>query len=299
MGNVSIHRKLCGELFGEAMRLRILTFITRRLTARLMHWRRLRFSSLITAASLVSCALPGTSATPAGETDIAGEAWQAILPGLERRTYHPGGDHPFTTLLALRIDPANFTLRAHYEPGAAYDLNGWISRLPDAAAFINANFFDPQNRILGLLVADGIAHGYAYNDRGGLVQVQDGVVRVRSTLMEPYLGEALEQAVQAFPMLITDGAASFSNTRGDRPSRRTVVGQDAQGRIIILSTPSLAGITLSALSAYLPTTDLALVNAVNLDGGGSTMLWLNIPDANPLRIFSFDPVPAVLAVYPR
>lgn len=178
-------------------------------------------------------------------------------------------------------------------------LAGWQAALPGALAFVNANFFDHDNRVLGLLVSDGAVYGLAYNDRGGLVQVQNGGVRVRSTILEPYQGEALEQAVQAFPMLVTNGQSSFSNTRGDRPSRRTVAGQDVQGRIVLLATSSLTGITLTDLSAYLPTTDLSLVNAVNLDGGASTLMAVQVPGDDPVRIFSFDPVPAVLAVYPR
>ena len=45
--------------------------------------------------------------------------------------------------------------------------------------------------------------------------------------------------------------------------------------------------------------DLNLVNAVNLDGGGSTLLTLTLPGQPTYFIPSFDPVPTVLAVYPR
>ncbi len=96
-------------------------------------------------------------------------------------------------------------------------------------------------------------------------------------MLEPYLGEPLEQAVQAFPMLITNGQASFSNPQNDRITRRTVAGQDTQGRIVLLVTASVVGMRLVDLSSYLASTDLNLVNAVNLDGGGSTLLSLNVP----------------------
>jgi exopolysaccharide biosynthesis protein len=70
---------------------------------------------------------------------------------------------------------------------------------------------------------------------------------------------------------------------------------DAAGRVIIMVTTGF-GMGLYSLSQYLPTTDLGLVNAFNLDGGGSSMLYVA---ANDYQILSFDPVPAVLAVYPR
>jgi len=134
---------------------------------------------------------------------------------------------------------------------------------------------------------------------GGMLQVQGNIVRVRSTLLEPYIGEALDQAVQAFPMLITNGEASFSNTTGDRSTRRTVVGQDKWDRILLIGTTSLSGMKLVDLSRYLASTDLQLVNAVNLDGGGSSLLALMPPGQPSYFIPSFDPVPTVLAVYPR
>jgi exopolysaccharide biosynthesis protein len=74
-----------------------------------------------------------------------------------------------------------------------------------------------------------------------------------------------------------------------------VIAQDTQGRILLLVTP-LTGLTLADLSAYLPTTDMSIVNALNLDGGGSTMIYAR---DNALRLASLDPVPAVLAVYAR
>ena len=146
------------------------------------------------------------------------------------------------------------------------------------------------------LVADGQVFGQSYYDRGGTFLVQNGQPRVRSNLTEPYTGEALEQAVQAFPMLVNNGQAAFF--RSGRASRRTVVAQDNQGRILLMATP-LTGLSLDELSMWLPTTDLGIVTALNLDGGGSTMLFAVSLDAQPLRLPSFDPVPAILAAYPR
>ncbi len=229
----------------------------------------------------------------------AGTGWELLAPGLERRSTRPGGDYPLTQIVALRIDPAYYRFRVHYRPGDPLNLSAWRADLPGAVAFVNGNYFDPQNRALGLVVADGSAYGQAYQGMGGMLQVANGGVRVRSTILEPYAGEPLEQAVQAFPMLITNGRASFSNPENDRISRRTVVGQDTQGRIVLIVTASVVGMRLVDLSSYLAASDLDLVNAVNLDGGGSTLLALNVPGQPTMQIASFDPVPTVLAVYPR
>jgi exopolysaccharide biosynthesis protein len=117
-------------------------------------------------------------------------------------------------------------------------------------------------------------------------------------LREPYAGEPLEQAVQGFPMLVLDGVQAYTDTRPDRFTRRTVIAQDTSGRIILLATP-LIGLPLLDLSVYLPQTSLSIVNAFNLDGGGSTFMVLRTGETVEYIVTSLDPVPAVLAVYSR
>jgi hypothetical protein len=237
----------------------------------------------------------GTQPPPATAIPTA-TGWELLAPGFERRIYTPP-NNALGGLVVLRIDPSLYTFRAHYRPGTPLLLNDWTTNLPGAVAFVNANYFDPQFNALGLVVADGIAYGQSFVNMGGLLQVQNGGVRVRSTILEPYLGEPLEQAVQAFPMLVTNGGASFDNRQRDRVSRRTVAAQDAQGRILLMATP-LLGISLVDLASYLPTTDMQIINAVNLDGGGSTMM--SVAYGSPTyALASFDAVPTVLAVYPR
>lgn len=222
--------------------------------------------------------------------------WQQIAAGLEQRIYQIGNGQ---TLIVVRVDPNQYTFRAHYRPGESLRVEGWRDSLAGAVAIINANFFDADNRIRGVLVADGVEYGQSYVDFGGQFQVQNGTPRVRSNILEPYVsGEPVEQLVQAFPMLVLEGTQAFTNTNPDRQTRRTIIAQDINGLILLMVTPTI-GPTLLDLAAYLPTTDMQIVNALNLDGGGSTMLYLNTPETGEYFLRSRDPVPAVLAVYPR
>jgi exopolysaccharide biosynthesis protein len=183
----------------------------------------------------------------------------------------------------------------HYTPRQGYTLDQWRAALPQAVVIANANFFSPELTIQGLLVSDGVVHGTSYQGRGGMFGVQNGVPFVRSLNAEPYFGEPLEQAAQAFPLLVHQGAQANTNASQTQRSRRTLIGQTTDGQIIVMATP-LWGLGLYDLSAYLPTTDMQLWNAFNLDGGGSTMLYIAATDT---RIPSFDAVPAVIAAYPR
>jgi hypothetical protein len=237
-------------------------------------------------------ALPPT-VLPEPTIDTSPMLAPAVL-GAELRTLVPPEGDAFQ-LLALSLDPAYYHFRAHYEPGQAYTLREWRERLPGAVGLINANFFTPEHTVLGLLVSDGLAYGRPYTDRGGWFGVQNGWPFVRHSVYEPYRGETLEQAVQAFPMLVWNGQATQTDSRAVRPSRRTIIGQDGQGRIVWMVTPAL-GLGFYPLSHWLASSGAGLVHAFNLDGGGSTMLWF---EPLGLSLPSFDPVPSVLAVYPR
>lgn len=255
-----------------------------------MHSSRVAF--LVLCILLTACQV-NLTAQPVPE-DLTVDGWQPLAAGLLQRTLQPFGD-PFAQLQVIRIDPAVYTFRAHYRAGAPLNLNAWREQLPDAAVIVNANFFDVQHEVLGLLVSDGSVYGRAYTERGGTFAVEADGVRVWSNYFEPYRGQPIQQAVQAFPMLMVDGVQFNRDTRQTRRSRRTVIAQDEQGQILVMATPSL-GIGLFALSEYLPTTPLNIVNAFALDGGGSTMMYIA---ANGYTLSSFDPVPSVLAAYPR
>lgn len=239
-----------------------------------------------------------TQIPPIIPTNTPSNGWQSIASGLERRNYDPDPLNPVTRMVALRIDPAYYTFRAHYQPGQAFNTVEWMMALPQATAFVNANFFDQADVVLGMLIADGVVYGQSFTDRGGTFLVRDGQPQIRANLREPYQGEPLEQAVQAFPMLVLDGLAAFTDNIQDRSTRRTIIAQDSSGRIILLATPVL-GLTLRDLSAYLPTTDMNIVTAFNLDGGRSTMMVVRANGSAETIVTLIDEVPAVLAVYPR
>lgn len=218
--------------------------------------------------------------------------WATIAPGLQQRTVIPNAS-ALAQMISLRIDPDLLTFRVHYAPGMARSLAQWQEALPDAQVIVNANFFTPEHTILGMLVSDGSVYGSSYRDRGGMFSLRGGVPRIQSLIREPYQGEALEQAVQAFPMLVLDGSSAYTNARDVRASRRTVIGMDRSGHVILMATPGI-GLGLYDLSAWLPEAGLDLVSAFNLDGGGSTMMGIL---TTGYMLNSIDAVPAVLAAY--
>lgn len=240
----------------------------------------------------VETVAPPTQPVTATPTAMVG--WQSIGPGLEWRVER-FDERTSIEIAFLRIDPGLHTFRVHYQPGVALRLDDWQAQLDGAVALVNANFYSRDNTALGLVVADSIAYGTSYRDRGGTFLVQNGVVDIRSNIYEPVSGTPVEQAIQAFPMLVQNGQQAFY-TPG-RSARRTAIGIDSQGRVLLIATVR-GGTTLAALSTFLASSDLGLVDALNLDGGGSTMIGVNSGDFR-YAFAGFDPVPAVAAVYPR
>jgi hypothetical protein len=235
--------------------------------------------------------LPELPTEPETAVEIGG--WTQVVLGLETRSLSPNGNF-LSQLDIVRIDPTLYQFRVHYRPGDPLLLGQWQTELPDANIIINANFFEIDQTILGLLIADRVAYGQSYINRGGTFAIQNGLPLLRSNITFPYQGEAFEQAVQAFPMLIENGDISYTGSTAERPTRRSAIGIDSAGHVLLIATP-LLGLSLADLAITLDDKELDLVSAMNLDGGGSTMLAITPTD---FAIASLDPVPAVLAVYP-
>lgn len=242
--------------------------------------------------SRVGQAIPAASPVPADPVTN----WLAIAPGIEGREMAL----PVASLLArgtmvvVRLDPAAVTLRVHYTPGLARSLAEWQEALPEARVIVNGGFFDEANRALGLLVSDGQVYGQSFVGFGGMLQVDGVGVRVRSLVSEPYGGETLWQAVQAFPLLLEGGGLASQGPGFEERSRRTWVGQDRAGRVLFGATHNLMG--LAELQEWLLASDLDLSIAFALDGGRSTGMSIQTPLYQRL-LPSFDRLPAVIAIY--
>lgn len=222
--------------------------------------------------------------------------WITVQPGLEYGMYYPPHSDG-AQLLITRVDLAHFSLRVHYRPGAPLLRDEWAAHLPCASVFVNAHFFDRSHQAIGLVAADGVLYGRSFNGRGGMLFVdQQRSVGMRWLVSQPYQDEPVLQAVQGYPMLIRNGVPVFEDQSDSVLTRRTAVGMDKQGHVLLVSTPGL-GIRLPALADYLTRTDLEVESLVNLDGGSSSLLHFSAGRDNPITIDSLYPVPSVLAIY--
>jgi uncharacterized protein YigE (DUF2233 family) len=160
---------------------------------------------------------------------------------------------------------------------------------------LNGGFFTPENLATGLLITDGTRHGVSYQGFGGMVAVGPAGVDIRSLAEQPYdAEEPLAAAIQSFPILVQPGGILGYSEEDGIPSRRSVIGKDRAGRILIVVCPNGA-FTLRGLAQELLDSDLGLEVALNLDGGTSTGLWVSLDEA-AVQVPSLVGVPAVLLI---
>lgn len=201
------------------------------------------------------------------------------------------------TISLLRIESAGYRFEVHYTPDAPRTVQQWASDTGSLITF-NAGYFTPEYLSTGLLIADGQSYGDSYENFAGMLAVGQASVEVRWLTDSPFdPAEPLVAAVQSFPVLIKPGGALGFPEEDGVPARRTVVGQDRAGRIVIIICPN-GTFTLHQLANYLLQSDLDLDIALNLDGGTSTGLTLSLGQAS-INIPSYIPVPSVITIDSR
>jgi uncharacterized protein YigE (DUF2233 family) len=237
---------------------------------------------------------PTPAVTP---TIVADSGWQTLGPGLERRVVNQvtGQGSLLESLTILRLEPALFNFTVAYQPGQPLTLEQWSSQ-SGALLVVNGGYFTEENYATGLIVAEGQRSGQSYGDFAGMFAVTADGVELRWLLERPYdPAEPLLAAIQSFPLLVKPGGQLGFPEEDGLSSRRTVVAQDTQGRILFLLAPRGA-LTLHQLSRFLVDSDLAIDVALNLDGGTSTGMILTDPAET---VPAYVALPAVIAVYRR
>ena len=154
-----------------------------------------------------------------------------------------------------------------------------LARRAGALAAVNGGFFDTSNgHPNGLVIQDGKTRaGPAGRALGGAIGV-DGRGRVGFASTDGPDLPAFVDGLGAWPMLLRAGAITrpegFSKT--DRRHPRTAVGVAADGRLLLVTVdgrhPRAAGMTLVELAELMRA--LGCRDALNLDGGGSTTMWI-------------------------
>jgi exopolysaccharide biosynthesis protein len=193
----------------------------------------------------------------------------------------------FTGKMMVVRDPSRITLAVNTEMGSEYTSGFQVEEYvtsQNAVAGINAGGFDDPNGQgdgsipLGVTIKDAqIVSGKA-DDWGTLIgfNAHHHLIVGQMTAQQA-IDWGIVDAVTFSPVLIVNGAAATITGTGGGLNPRTVIGQKADGSVLLLvidgrQTTSLGASYDDCIRIML---QYGAINAANLDGGSSTVMVYN------------------------
>ncbi len=243
--------------------------------------------------------------TPVPTATPTPPAWRVLAPGISQAFLI--ANEPGTTLsypvYVLRFDPARVAFRIYYDRDEPHTIAEWLA-LTEADVVVNGGFFTGDRRPVGRLVIDGELFGAPLDPTHrigvpGLFAVIDHTVQIYALGRSFYTprGMRFDQAVESYPLLVLPGRQPAYPPDEGRRARRTVIGLDEQGHVLLILIDS-AIFSLYELAQWLASCNLNLDTALNLDGGRSSGLGVALPGEE--RIYeAYVPLPIVIAISRR
>ncbi len=174
----------------------------------------------------------------------------------------------------------------------------------DAVAGINAGgFVDPEGMGNGstpdsLVVFEGEIH-YSGTRQGFVGLDTDHILHVGNLTSEEIRQQNIEYGVSFGPVLISNGEVALPESNSSGLNPRTAIGQRSDGAILLLVIDGRQVISIGA--SLWDLVDIfqkyGAVNACNLDGGSSTLMWYQGDYINNCAsVIGIRPVPTTFLV---
>jgi len=135
----------------------------------------------------------------------------------------------------------------------------------DADFYINSNFFTKSNNSIGLVVINRLRHSNRKSG-GGYFYVVDGTPHVSSG----FCPRMTDYASQSILWAIDNGIKNeglFRTRHANKTAYRTVMGENAEGQIVVVSSNRLGMVTIKEIVDY--SVSIGMVEGILLDGGSS------------------------------
>lgn len=212
---------------------------------------------------------------------VDGGAWRTVQKGVEQRKLALVRAEPNhqLELKLLRFDRQFITARVL--ASSEWQWKGATAKSfvekSGAIAAINANYFDERGRPLAYLKSENKEINRAVSKHAlytGVFTVIDGNPAVLHR--DDFTPAQASAAVQSGPLLLNRGAPVETMRGLGRYARRTVIGIDKDGRMIIAVTDAvLGGLSFVELQELFSNAkwQLDTPDLLNLDGGGSSQLY--------------------------
>ena len=223
---------------------------------------------------------------------VRGPHWKTLTPGVEFATIRgePWCRSGSSTIALVRFDPARIRLRVLHcsslPDRIPAPIATWMDRTQALAVF-NAGQYYPDHSYMGLLISDGhkVSAKMHPSFQGVLVAEPTDTVRhgrgATRGERRPALARVIDlerdsldrragwqEMAQSFMLFDRDGEMRVR--RSDQVANRTVVAEDHEGRIVIIT--SEGGYTLRDFATVLREAPLGLAQAMAMDGGHEAQL---------------------------
>lgn len=260
-----------------------------------------------TDTSLINIQKPADKEEQSGEVEAEGpvaDEWGLIDEDGDGIIIEPVRGEGYTGYMMVVMDPSRIimgTVPTSY--GArGYTVADMVAKF-DAVAGINAGGFeDPEGQGNGsipdsMVVFEGKVYYGGKGCRSGFVGFDSNyIMHVGNMTEADVIAKDIQYGVSFGPVLISNGQAATLNS-GVNP--RTAIGQRSDGAVLLLVIDGRQAISLGATHQDLIEVfqEYGAVNACNLDGGSSTLMWFDGDYVNNCAsVVGIRPVPTTFLV---
>ena len=237
----------------------------------------------------------------------ATDAWGYVDEDGDGIIVEPVSGEGYTGYMMIVLDPSRIrlgTIPISYG-GRGYTVEEMVERF-DAVAGINAGGFeDPEGLGNGstpgtMTVYEGKVYFAAKGNQDGFVGFDSNHIMHVGNFTEAQIAERDIQYGVAFgPVLVVNGESADRSKLASGINPRTAIGQRSDGAVLLLVIDGRQ--TISIGCTWLDLVDIFLefgaVNACNLDGGSSTLMWYQGDYINNCAsVVGIRPVPTTFLV---
>lgn len=239
----------------------------------------------------------------------ADTGWLVLEKGLETRVVEPKGEkgNPPLVVHLVRISPQYFDFRVLLasDLGQRSSTAQMLAESRGAVGAINLGFFDPDLHPLGLVIAGGKTriplNRRFHLLREGIFLVRDGRPMIERRSNADLRG--VQEAIQSGPLLVLGGrlAPEIASTSKSRDARSAIGIDRNRNVLLVVSSGGSEAFTLEELARFLlpgPRTPWGCQEALNLDGGNSTQLYLKSKEGT-IDVPGLSQIPVALGIFRR
>lgn len=217
---------------------------------------------------------------------IALADWQSVGPGVDYQEFRRDKIDIHVTRIDLTNDKIAVIATRESDKGTKVSEFG---RKTKALAAINGDYFDDRFNPIGTTVGPcGAWQGVRHNKREGLIAVgDDDAVILRQQEVDPDdpPPDDASAAISGWPALIvkcnplsaTQLPGSDAFTRSPHPRTAVGLSRDRKTMYLVVADgrrTGVPGVTLAQLARFMAD-ELDACSAMNVDGGGSSAMWVS------------------------